>query len=289
MSKQAYPHSLHIAQNDNVLFVVADADVDAAACELHGDPVDGRVAVVVGEEHLGLDDLRSVDTLFDGHRVGLVAGQESHVDVLDVSHLRDVLCVAGNVDAEAVEGEDIAVVTSFGMELLAARGGVIGWHCVDEDVGGVFALFAVLHNESVLEVSEDGLIDVDARGRGADLVDGGTVEVVFMLVGDKDDVSLGEGGVVGLRLEPMANGVYLDLDAVVVDLKAGVLDAGDGDLLTALGGELVGLPLCGSGRQRPTDGHGKTRKDEKERKGKNFFHVCTFCLLVINVEIRRGE
>ena len=68
MSKLVYPHSLHIAQNDNVLFVVADADVDAAACELHGDPVDGRVAVVVGEEHLGLDDLRSVDTLFDGHR-----------------------------------------------------------------------------------------------------------------------------------------------------------------------------------------------------------------------------
>ena len=260
MSKQAYPHSLHIAQNDNVLFVVADADVDAAACELHGDPVDGRVAVVVGEEHLGLDDLRSVDTLFDGHRVGLVAGQESHVDVLDVSHLRDVLCVAGNVDAEAVEGEDIAVVTSFGMELLAAWGGVVGWHRIDEDVGGVFALFAVLHDESVLEVSEDGLIDVDARGRGADLVDGGTVEVVFMLVGDEDDVSLGEGGVVGLRLEPMAHGVYLDLDAVEIDLHAGVLDAGDGDFLAALGGELVYF-LCGAYSQRHhSDGSQATKQ-----------------------------
>ena len=226
------------------LFVVTNADVDATACERHGNLVHGRVVVVVGEEHLGFDDLCGVDTLVDRHRVGLVAGQEGHVDVLDVCHLRNVLGVACDVDTETVEREDVAVVTSLGVELLVFGCGVVGRHCLDGDVGSISANVAVLHHESIAEVSEDCLIHVDARGWGADLVDGGTIEVVFMLVGDKDDVGLGEGGVVSFGLEPHAHGVYFDLDAVVVDLHTGVLDAGDGDFLTALGGELVGLQLC---------------------------------------------
>ena len=75
-------------------------------------------------------------------------------------------------------------------------------------------------------------------------MDGGTVEVVLVLVGDEDDVGLGEGGVVGLGLEPVAHGVYLDLDTVVVDLDTGVLDAGDSDLLAALGCKLIYLLCC---------------------------------------------
>ena len=221
-----------------MLFVIADADVDAAACQLHGDLVDRGVAVVVGEEYLGLDDLRSVDTLLDSHGVRLVAGQEGDVDILQVGHLGDVLRVASDVDAETVEGEYVAVVTALGVVLLAPWGGVIGWYGLDDDVGSVFDSFAVAHDESVSEVSEDSLVHVDACGWGADLMDGSTVEVVLVLVGDEDDVGLGEGGVVGLRLEPHANGVYLDLSAVVVDLDAGVLDAGDGDFRAS------GMILC---------------------------------------------
>ncbi len=232
------------------LFVVANADVDTATGECHGDLVDGCVVVVVGEEHLGFDDLRGIDTLIYGHGVGLVAGQEGDVDVLQLCHLRDVLGVAGDVDAEAVEGEHVAVVTSFGVELLVFGCRVVGRYCLDDDVGSVFAYVAVLHHESVAEVSEYGLVYVDTRGRRTDLVDGSTVEVVFMLMGDEDDVGLGECGIVGLGLEPHAYGVYFDLDAVVVDLHAGVLDAGDGDFLTALGGEFVGLQLCRSSERK---------------------------------------
>ena len=228
----------------SVLLVVSDADVDAAAEEFHTDLTDGALVVVVGEEYLGFDDLRCVDHLIDRHRVGLVAGQEGDIDVLQIGHLGDVLSIACDIDAQTVEGEHITVVASLGMEVAIGRGGVIGRHSLDGDVGRVSAYIAVLHDEAILKVSVDGLVHIDAGSRGAYLVDGSTVEVVLVLVGDKDDVGLGECGVVGLRLEPRTHGVDLDFDAVEIDFHAGVLDAGDGHFLTALGGELVDLALC---------------------------------------------
>ena len=246
--------------NPNSVFVVSDADINAAAVKFHVDLVDRGVVVMIGEEHLGLDDLGNLDHLVYSHRVGLVAGQEGHVDILDVCHLGDVLGVASNVDAEAVEGEDIAVVTTLRVILLMSGCGVIGWHRLDGDVLCIFAFFTVRHHQSVAEVSVDGLIYVDARGRCANLMDGSTVEMILVLVGDEDDVSLGEGGIVGLGLEPHAHGVYLDLYTVVVDLHTGVLDARDGHFLAALGGELVYF-LCGAYSQRHhSDGNQATKQ-----------------------------
>ena len=44
----------------------------------------GRVVIMVGEQHLGLDGLRGIDGLLHCHRVGLVAGQEGDIDILQV-------------------------------------------------------------------------------------------------------------------------------------------------------------------------------------------------------------
>ena len=253
----------------NLLLVVSDADVDAAAEELHADLTHGALVVVIGEEHLGLDDLGSIDHLIDRHRVGLVAGQEGNVDVLQVGHLGDVLGITSDVDAQTVEGEHIAVVTTFGVELLMLGGGVIGRHCLDGDISRVAAYITVLHDEAVLKVSVDSLVDVDAGSRGTYLVDGSTVEVVLMLVGDEDDVGLGEGGVVGLRLEPRTHGIDLDLDTVEIDFHAGMLNASDSYFLAALGGELVDLALC----RREECGKWKEEREYKDSQG-IFFHFC---------------
>ena len=138
---------------------------------------------MVGEQHFRLDDSRCVDTLIDGHRVGLVARQEGDVDILQVGHLGDVLRIAGDVDAQTVEGEDITVVTPLGVELLMVGCRVVGRHGLDGDISGILYLVAVTHHESVLKVSEDGLVHVDRRGWSAYLVDGLTVEVILVLVG----------------------------------------------------------------------------------------------------------
>ena len=116
---------------------------------------------MVGEEDLRLNDPCSVDTLIDGHRVGLVTGQEGNVDILQVGHLGDILRIASDVDAQTVEGEDIAVVASLGVELLMVGRGIIGRHGLDGDIGGILNLITVAHHDSVLEVSEDGLVHVD--------------------------------------------------------------------------------------------------------------------------------
>ena len=53
---------------------------------------------MVGEQHLGLDDVGGTNQLLRGHSIGLVARQESDVNVLDFSHLGNVFGVAGNVN-----------------------------------------------------------------------------------------------------------------------------------------------------------------------------------------------
>ena len=116
---------------------------------------------MVGEENLRLNDPCSVDTLMDSHCVGLVTRQEGNVDILQVGHLGDILRIASDVDAQPVEGEDIAVVASLGVELLMVGCRVVGRHGLDGDIGGILNLITVAHHDSALEVSEDGLVHVD--------------------------------------------------------------------------------------------------------------------------------
>ena len=66
---------------------------------------------------------------------------------------------------------------------------------------------------------------VDDRSLIAQGADGLAVEVVLVLMGDKNDVGLGEVEVVGDGLNGVADGIDLYLRAVEVDFKTGVLDA----------------------------------------------------------------
>ena len=124
---------------------------------------------------------------------------------------------------------------------IASGRGVIGRHSLDGDIFSILHLVAIIHHEAVLEVSEDGLVDVD-RGRWrAQRMDGFTVEVVFVLVGNQDDVGLGESGIIGLWFQPHANGIDLNLYTVIVDLHTGVLNARDLHFLATLRGKLICL------------------------------------------------
>ena len=86
---------------------------------------------MVGEEYLRLDGLCCLDQLVGGHGVGLVAGEESDVDVLDGCHLGNVLGITGDVDAQSVDGKDVSVVSSLGVELGAPLADVIGGNGLD--------------------------------------------------------------------------------------------------------------------------------------------------------------
>ena len=59
------------------------SNVDTVIFESFWDATHICLTVVIREHHLGLDDFRSINQLLLGHRVGLVARQESYVDVLD--------------------------------------------------------------------------------------------------------------------------------------------------------------------------------------------------------------
>ena len=228
----------------SLLLVVADAGVDAGACKHEPGLADGRVVVVVGEEHLGLDGLGGTYQLVDGHGVGLVAGQEGDVDVFQLCHLGDVLGVAGDVDAQSVEGEYVAVVAAAGMVLLAALGGVIGWYGLEGEGVAKDNFVAVLHDAGVAVELADVRVGEDDGISADELCECHAVEVVGVLVGDEDVVGPWHRGVVGLRLE-RGDGVEVEVHAVVLDHDAGMLDTGELDFLARGGLEGVGLALLG--------------------------------------------
>lgn len=62
---------------------MSDSNVDAVTFELSWETAHVRLSVVIREHHLGLDSLCGLNQLVWSHGVGLVAGQESDVDVLD--------------------------------------------------------------------------------------------------------------------------------------------------------------------------------------------------------------
>ena len=101
----------------NGLFVMSDSHFNPFVLQLFGYVADVCLAIVIGEEHVRFDDFCGTNQLVGGHGVGLVAGQEGDVDVFDVGHFGNVFGVAGNIDAQAVDGQDVAIVASFGVEV----------------------------------------------------------------------------------------------------------------------------------------------------------------------------
>ena len=174
------------------LLVVADADVDAAAVKQFHHLLDVGLAVVVGEQHDRLNHHGGMRALLGRHRVGQIARQEGHVDVLDGVHLGVVLGVAGDVDAHALDGEYEAVVTALGVELQFFGRNVEGRNGVNRPAVGQFKDVAIGHHLTLAAK------DLVAAGIGdehstllAQLVDSHRVKVVKVLVGHQDIISLG--------------------------------------------------------------------------------------------------
>ena len=96
-----YQNMCRIHARDSLL-VIPDAHVDPAPGEEFNDVLDRRLGIVIGEQHLWLDRPRRLRDLLRRHRIRLVAGQKGNVDVLQRGHLRDVLRIAGDINAKAV-------------------------------------------------------------------------------------------------------------------------------------------------------------------------------------------
>ena len=182
--------------------------------------------------------------LVGGHGVGLVAGQKGNVDVFENGHLGDVLGIAGDVDAETVEGEYVAVVTTLGVELVTACRGVVGRYGLEGEAVAEHDAVAVLHDACRavhlchVRIGEDDGVGTDQ------LCQCHAVKVVGMLVGDEDVVGARHGGVVGFGLQA-SDGVEVEGHAVVLDEDAGVFDTGELDLFSGAGLEGVCLAaLC---------------------------------------------
>ena len=199
---------------------------------------------MIREEHLRFDGLCSLNQLINRHCIRLVARQEGNVDILNLCHLGDILGVASNIYAQAIDGQDIAVVTSLRMELGTTLRIVVSRNDLQGDVVTIGHAVAISQSDAITKHVIDGHIGIDGRCRSTNLGYCLALEVITMFVGDEDEVGLRKLPVVGLRLGTDSNGVNLNLNAIVGNLQARMFDTSDFYRLTALCGKLVCL-LCG--------------------------------------------
>ena len=80
---------------------------------------------MIWEQHFWLDHSSRIDELIDRHGVGLVAWQKCNVDIFQPSHFRDILGICGNVDPQAIERLDKAIVPSFRVKLQMSFCGIV--------------------------------------------------------------------------------------------------------------------------------------------------------------------
>ena len=198
---------------------------------------------MIGEEHLRLDDACRLDELVGCHRVGLVARQEGDVDVVDVSHLGNVLRVSGYVDAQAVEVEDVAVVTSFRVELRASLRRVVGRNSLHLDAEVQVFLVAIFQDESIALHVGTAAVGDETCAHLRELLDGILVVVVAMLVGDEDEVSLRHARVVDGAVAHLGHRVDIQLQAAKLDADARMHQRMQFHFLSAFRLELVHLRL----------------------------------------------
>ena len=196
---------------------------------------------MVREKDLRVYGLRGRCGLFGSHGVGLVDRQESDVDIFDIFHFRDGLGVACDIDAEAVYGQDVAVVATIGMEFLPALGRVVGGNSLDFDLFAYDLGFAVGKGRAGAVELFDRRVKVDLRPLFLQKVYGILVIVVEMLVSDENEVGLGEFGIIRGGIHLHSHRINMDLLAVVLNAHGGVLDGGDGHIFAICGLEGVGI------------------------------------------------
>src|SRR2546427_13215145 len=76
-------------------------------------------AIVVGKDELGVKCPYRIGSLFRRHGVREIHANKSHIDVLERLHLRNRFGIAGNIEALAAIGEDVAIAPALIMEIFA--------------------------------------------------------------------------------------------------------------------------------------------------------------------------
>ena len=152
---------------------------------------------MIREQHLRLDDASRVSHLLRCHGIRLVARQESHVDILDVCHLWNILRITCNVDTQSVDSDDEPIVASLRMELCSPFRIVIRWHRLHMNIRSNVHLITVSHHLPVAQHLSTPRVRNHLRtllGKRSNRL---FIKVIPMLVCHEDIVSLRHRGIVG--------------------------------------------------------------------------------------------
>ena len=189
---------------------------------------------MIREQHLRLDHFGRFHQLFRRHCIRLVARQESNVNVPDICHFRNVLCVASNIDSQTIDRQDITVVTAFGVKLRTALSIIVGRNSLHREAISYLQLVAIGHHLARAQHVGTPLVGDKPCLAVREQADGSLVEVVTMLVGHKDVVGLRHRGKVNDAVTQLGYRVNHYLLAVILHADAGVDKGMELDGLSAL-------------------------------------------------------
>ena len=194
-----------------------------------------------------------------GHGIWQVEADEGHIDVFQVTHFRDVLGVATDIDAGAAEGDDIAIAAPLVMELQAVLRQVVHGNGFDIDADPVDVVAVAQHERVGLQRGGQLFVDGD-RGDDPGVTgnsrQGGGIEMVAMDIRDQDQVGALDAVVEG----GAAYRVDVDGFAVPFHDKRGMGDRVNGEVAVigrhgAAGQELgLGSGGKGPGQHQADDG-----------------------------------
>ena len=188
-----------------------------------------------------MDGLGCFGHLLWCHGEGLVAWQEGHIDIGNVFHLVDILCISGNIYPETIDSKHEAVVASLRMELFFSLRCIVSRN-------SLYVPFADGCRVTVLHHLSLAAKHVAASAVGyqlcvlfGELADGFGIQMVGMLVCEQDEVCLWQCREIGDRRNLVCYGVYVYPLAANAHPQRTVLDAVNPDERTIVGGEHVYL------------------------------------------------
>ena len=198
---------------------------------------------MVGVEHTWFDAFGGIHQLLWSHGVGLVAGQESNVDLAHLVHLGDVLSIASHIDTQVVEGQDKTVVAAFGVELFTTGSGVVGGNSLYLDVVECRRI-TVGHHLTIAQHLCATCVGHQSGAFFRQRLDGFLVEMVAMLMRHQDEVGLGLLAVIHTAVAKTANGVDLYLPTIISDADGCVDQGFKFQGMTCLGHKLIAAFHC---------------------------------------------
>ena len=246
----------HGNQHDLLRIPVEQADFDAGACELFLEHCKIGAVVVIGNHDLGVEGFDRVGRFFGRHGVGEIHADEGDVDVLEGAHFGNVFGVAGEIEADAAEGEDVSVAAAFVVEKFAGRratGEVVGGNGFDGPALPGFG-FAIGDGLGRVDGGDDGGGGQNFGPGLGDFGDGSGIHVVEVNVGNEDEIGFGKtrelGGFGGVEVDGLSAGF---------DQGAGVIERSDLDVSSFGPEDLRSGGGVGQGRHHG-DGTGKKQK-----------------------------